>query len=158
MSPSVREELLISAPAERIWETVMDPGRLGEWVTTHEWARPDDSGPVAEGDRFRQRLRLAGKGFEVEWLVVAADAPGSALWRGDGPAGSTAEVRYLLDPTDEGTRFEYENSFELPGGVLGRVAGASLAGNRARREARRSLENLRRLLESPPAVSKGRRR
>jgi Polyketide cyclase / dehydrase and lipid transport len=155
MSRSVREQVVIAAPAERVWETVMDPARLGEWVTTHQWARPAGSGPVSEGDRFTQRLRVAGKSFEVEWLVVAADAPRAARWVGDGPAGSQAEVSYVLAAAEEATRFVYENSFELPGGVLGRLAGAALVADRARREARRSLENLRRLLESPPRVSKG---
>jgi uncharacterized protein YndB with AHSA1/START domain len=151
MSRAVCERIVISAPVEEVWKTVMDPARLGEWVTTHEWAKREGPGPVAEGDCFRQRLRLAGKGFEVSWRVVEAQAPRLARWEGDGPAGSRAEVSYLLDPDGDGTSFEYENSFELPGGVLGRVAAATLIGNRGRREARRSLENLRRLLESPPS-------
>ncbi|MFL5870382.1 MAG: SRPBCC family protein [Solirubrobacterales bacterium] len=147
------ESIVLRAPPERVWETVMDPSRLGEWVTTHVSVEADTAGPVGEGDAFRQRLRLSGKAFDVDWKVVEAEAPTVALWRGDGPAGSVAEVSYRLEPAEGGTRFEYQNSFALPGGVLGKLAGGALAARAGRREARRSLENLRRLLEARPLDS-----
>jgi uncharacterized protein YndB with AHSA1/START domain len=154
MSHTVSESIVLDVPPERVWKTVMDPSRLGDWVTTHVGVESDASGPVGEGAAFRQRLRLAGKAFDVDWRVVEADEPRVALWRGDGPAGSVAEVSYRLEPESAGTRFEYENSFALPGGALGRVAGGALAARAGRREARKSLENLRRLLDdldSPPS-------
>jgi uncharacterized protein YndB with AHSA1/START domain len=154
VSKTVSESVVLPAPPERVWETIMDPSRLGDWVTTHVSVDAAAAGPVGEGDAFRQRLRLSGKAFDVDWTVVEAEAPKIALWRGDGPAGSVAEVSYRLEPAAGGTRFEYENSFALPGGVLGKLAGGALGAGMGRREARRSLENLRRLLDSPPS-SKG---
>ena len=151
MSQSVSESIVLPAAPERVWETVMDPSRLGDWVTTHVSVETDATGPVGEGAAFRQRLRLSRKEFDVDWKVVEAEAPRVALWRGDGPAGSVAEVSYRLEPAERGTRFEYENSFALPGGVLGKLAGGAFAARAGRREARRSLENLRRLLDSPPS-------
>ena len=151
MSQRVSESIVLPAEPERVWEMVMDPSRLGDWVTTHVSVETDAAGPAGEGDAFRQRLRLSGKAFDVDWKVVEAEAPRVALWRGDGPAGSVAEVTYRLEPAERGTRFEYENSFALPGGVLGKLAGRAFAARAGRREARRSLENLRRLLDSPPS-------
>lgn len=147
MSRSVRESIVIAAPPQRVWETVMDPTRLERWVTTHDSVEQATPGPVSGGDSFKQKLRLAGKSFEVEWKVVEADAPHLARWEGDGPAGSTANVVYRLEPEDGGTRFEYENEFALPGGMLGKVAGGVLSAAPGRREARRSLDRLRALLE-----------
>ena len=147
MSRAVRETIVIAAPPERVWETVMDPTLLERWVTTHDSVEGAKPGQVGEGDSFRQRLRLAGKAFDVEWTVIEADAPRLARWTGDGPAGSTATVVYRLEPEDGGTRFDYENEFALPGGVLGRVAGGLLSAAPGAREARRSLEQLRALLE-----------
>lgn len=147
MSRSVRESIVIAAPPERVWETVMDPTRLERWVTTHDSVEEARPGPVSGGDSFKQKLRLAGKSFEVEWKVVEADAPRLARWEGDGPAGSTANVVYRLEPEGGGTRFEYENEFALPGGMLGKVAGGVLSAAPGRREARRSLDRLRALLE-----------
>jgi carbon monoxide dehydrogenase subunit G len=147
MSQTVTESIVLPASPELVWETIMDPSRLGDWVTTHVDVEADSPGPVGEGDSFRQRLRLSGKAFDVDWKVVEARAPRIALWRGEGPAGSVAEVSYRLEPAGGATRFDYSNSFALPGGVLGELAGGAFAATSGRREARRSLENLRRLLE-----------
>jgi uncharacterized protein YndB with AHSA1/START domain len=150
MSRSVRESIVIAAPPERVWATVMDPTLLERWVTTHD-SIDSAAGQVGKGDSFTQRLRLAGKSFDVEWTVEEADAPRLARWRGDGPAGSTAQVVYRLESEDGGTRFDYENEFALPGGALGKVAGGLLSAAPGRREARRSLDRLRALLEGDGA-------
>jgi uncharacterized protein YndB with AHSA1/START domain len=151
MSRAVRETIVIAAPRERVWGTVMDPAQLERWVTTHDSVEAPKPGEVGEGDSFKQKLRLAGKSFEVEWTVEEADRPRLARWRGAGPAGSTAEVVYRLEAEDGGTRFDYENRFALPGGMLGKVAGGLLSAAPGAREARKSLERLRALLEDEDA-------
>ena len=146
MSRSVREQVVLSAPPERVWEVVMDPSQLERWVTTHDSYEGAADRPLGVGDEFTQKLRLAGKSFKVHWRVVEADAPRLARWEGDGPAGSTANVVYRLEDDDGKTRFEYENEFGLPGGPLGKAAGGLLAAAPGGREARRSLERLSALL------------
>ena len=148
MSPSVRESVSIDAPVERVWEKVMDARCLGEWVTTHDSVEGAVSGAAEEGMSFTQKLKLAGKGFKVRWLIVEAEPPRLARWAGEGPGGSAARVVYRLREDGSGTCFDYENEYELPGGLLGKAAGAVLSTAPAQREARRSLENLKRLLES----------
>ena len=148
MSDAVRESVLIAAPAERVWEVVMDPDRLGDWVTTHDSLEGPAEGPLRSGSSFTQRLKLAGAPFKVRWTVTECSRPHLARWEGKGPGGSTAHVSYGLAEQDGDTRFNYENRFELPGGVLGRVAGKAIAAAGSEREARHSLENLKRLLES----------
>jgi uncharacterized protein YndB with AHSA1/START domain len=147
MGRSVRESVVLAVEPERVWETVMDPAMLERWVTAHDSLTDAEPGPLDEGDEFTQKLRLAGKGFEVRWRVIEADRPRLAVWEGDGPAGSSANVVYRLAPEDGGTRFDYENEFALPGGVLGKAAGGLLSAAPGGREARRSLERLRSLLE-----------
>lgn len=148
MSRAVRESIVIAAAPERVWETIMDPTRLERWVTTHDSVAGARPGPAGVGDSFTQKLRLAGKSFKVDWTVVEAEAPKLARWEGDGPAGSTANVVYRLEPEDGGTRFEYENEFSLPGGAFGKVAGGLLSAAPGGREARRTLDRLRTLLEA----------
>jgi uncharacterized protein YndB with AHSA1/START domain len=147
VSRAVRETVFLAATPQAVWETVMDPTLLERWVTTHDSVSGVQPGAVSEGDSFTQKLRLAGKSFKVAWRVVEADAPRLARWVGDGPAGSTASVTYRLDPENGGTRFEYCNEFALPGGALGKVAGGLLSAAPGGREARRTLERLRVLLE-----------
>jgi uncharacterized protein YndB with AHSA1/START domain len=161
VSRAVEASVTLDAPPERVWELVMDPTLLERWVTTHASLGDDAApGPAAEGDSFTQRLRLAGKGFDVRWRVVEAERPSYARWVGAGPARSTAEVVYRFTPSDDGTHFEYSNRLALPGGAAGRIAGGLLGAAPGSREARRSLENLHRLLEdsgvdSPPSSAKG---
>ena len=148
MSDAVIAEIEIAAPAGEIYALMMDPGRLGDWVTIHrEVADPPDP-PLAEGDSFDQTLALAGKGFTVTWRVVRADPPRAADWEGSGPMGAGARVAYRIEPEGESTRVRYENEFELPAGFLGRAAGRLLMKAPARREAERSLERLKALLEA----------
>ena len=100
------------------------------------------------GSELRQSLNLAGVPLEIEWTVVTAERPSRVLWEGRGPASSRASISYELLPTATGSRFRYANEFELPGGPLGRIAGAALAGSQIPvREMDRSLERLRALLE-----------
>lgn len=149
MARSVSETVLLAAEPQRVWDTVMDPALLERWVTAHDSYEGAAAGPMSEGDEFTQKLRLARKSFKVRWRVVTAEEPGLARWSGEGPAGSTAAVVYRLAAEEGGTRFEYENEFALPGGALGKAAGGLLAAAPGGREARRSLERLRTLLEAP---------
>lgn len=127
---------------------VMDPHRLGDWVTAHKKVYDAPSGGLAKGDSFKQKLRVVGPSFKVKWTVVEASEPNLAVWEGKGPGGSAADVRYELSETDGGgTRFDYCNSFELPGGPLSMPA-KSIAGKPATKQARKSLANLKGLLES----------
>jgi uncharacterized protein YndB with AHSA1/START domain len=155
VSRSVTETIFLAVAPERVWQTVMDPTQLRLWVTTHDSIAGATPGPVREGDSFTQKLRLAGKSFEVDWKVVEADEPNLARWEGEGPGGSRARVSYRLESEDGGTRFDYRSEFALPGGVLGKVAGGLLAAAPGKREASRSLERLRALLENGPGPPAG---
>jgi len=158
--PAVVSEIEIAAAPEAVWEVVMDPHRLGDWVTTHHALGDGAPRELSEGSTFKQTLKLSGARFEVEWTVVECDRPRRIVWDGDGPKGSSAKVRYGLEPIGgeggerggdgggEATTFSYENEFELPGGALGRLAGRTVGAATAKREAERSLVNLKRLIES----------
>jgi uncharacterized protein YndB with AHSA1/START domain len=149
MASEVTESVVIDAPVQRVWDLIMDPHRLGEWVSTHVSVENAPEGGLKEGSTFDQRMKLAGKGFDVTWTVTACDPPIRAEWRGEGPAGSSASVTYRLsDAGDGGTRFDYANGFELPGGALGRVAGRVAGDRAARSQSRKTLARLKELLES----------
>lgn len=147
MSKSVRESIVIAAEPQVVWDTIMDPARLGEWVSLHDSITEGGEGIVGEGDSFTQKMRLAGKSFKVRWEVVEAQAPRFARWSGDGPAGSNASVSYKLTESGGGTCFDYCNDFALPGGALGKAAGGLLSAAPGSREAKRSLDRLKELLE-----------
>ena len=147
MSREVTAQAELPASPEEVWEVVMDPRRLGEWVTTHAGLEGEPPARLERGSTFKQRLKVGGPAFTVTWEVVECDRPRRVRWEGEGPGGSRAHVRYELEPQGEGaTRFRYANSFELPGGALGRLAGRAVGARVARRESQRTRENLRALL------------
>lgn len=144
----VTTSIEIAAPPEQVWAIVLDPRRLGDWVTIHRKISDDTPATLRRGSTFEQTMNLRGAPLHVEWTVVALDPPRRAEWHGRGPAHSHASIVYELEPTaDGGTCFTYENAFKPPGGPLGAVAGRVLVGGLSHREALRSLERLKALLE-----------
>jgi uncharacterized protein YndB with AHSA1/START domain len=139
----------LDCPPENVWKLIMDPTRYGDWVSIHRKIGDVDSGPVRAGFQVEQRLALRGAPFTVHWTLAKCDPPHLGTWEGKGPAGSYARVTNRLSSNGNGgTRFEYENTFEAPGGAMGRLASRVLVGGMPKREADKSLKNLKQLLES----------
>jgi uncharacterized protein YndB with AHSA1/START domain len=145
----VRASIEIDAPPERVYDFMLDPTHLDEWVTIHRRVNARDAGPPREGFEMDQTLHLRGANFKVHWTLTEADRPDRATWEGRGPAHSYARTSYALRAIDGGgTRFDYENEFKAPGGFLGAAASRMLIGGLPEREARRTLERLKTLLEN----------
>lgn len=148
MGDVVSESIEIDAPIDRVWEVIMDPHRLGEWVSIHHSASEIPDEPLRTGSRFEQEMRLKRVPLKVRWEVVSCRSPYEATWEGRAAAGARARIGYRLSETAGGTRFDYENEFELPAGPLGRVAGRAFNAVSGEREARKTLASLKRLLEA----------
>ena len=145
---TVHTTIEIAAPIERVWETVMDPRRLGDWVTIHRSVKDVSARPLTRGATMEQVLHMRGISFRVHWTLVDVDAPNRAQWEGQGPAHSRALIRYELSADgDERTVFEYTNEFTPPGGRLGNMASRVVVGAASEREANNSLARLKALLE-----------
>jgi carbon monoxide dehydrogenase subunit G len=139
----------IDAPREEVYDTMLDPSRLDEWVTIHRKVNRTDGGPPREGYEMDQTLCLRGANFKVHWTLTEHDRPNAATWEGRGPAGSYARTSYrLAEGNGGGTRFSYENEFKAPGGIFGKAASRVLVGGVSEREAKRSLQQLKGLLEA----------
>ena len=139
----------IDAPRERVFDTMLDPARLDEWVTIHRRVNTADDGPPREGFEMDQTLCLRGANFKVRWKLTELEPNEHATWEGRGPAHSYARTSYRLSGADgDGTHFEYENEFKPPGGFLGAAASRVIVGGVPQREATRSLQQLKALLEN----------
>ncbi len=138
----------IDAPPREVWSVVMDPDRLGEWVSIHRDVEDASHRPLRAGSTLEQKLCLRGVNFHVRWKVAQAREAELAVWDGRGPARSRAHTAYHLRPNGNGgTRFEYENEFKPPLGPLGALASHALVGGLPEREAKTTLSNLKRLIE-----------
>jgi uncharacterized protein YndB with AHSA1/START domain len=145
---SVTASIEIAAPLSEVWDTVMDPARLADWVTIHRKLRYADVGVPRVGYHMDQQIHLRGVSVDVHWTLVESVPGERAVWEGRGPARSRARTEYVLHPTSKGsTRFDYRNEFHAPLGPLGALASRALVGGMPEREATRTLDRLRMLLE-----------
>jgi uncharacterized protein YndB with AHSA1/START domain len=145
---TVHVKIDIDAAPEEVFDTVMDPLRLREWVTIHRSVNNVSRDPSVAGARMDQVLCMRGVNFTVHWRLVGVQRPRRAEWEGRGPALSKARILYQLSGDETGpTTFEYTNEFHAPGGPLGNMASRVVVGGASEREARNSLSRLKDLLE-----------
>jgi len=148
---TVHVKINIQAPVQAVWETIMDPNRLKDWVTIHRSVKDVSEQPLGKGSTMEQVLHMRGVSFHVHWTLVDVSPPHRAEWAGwagHGPALGHARILYKLTGDSEGaTEFEYTNEFTPPGGRLGSVASRLIVGTASEREARVSLSRLKALLE-----------
>jgi uncharacterized membrane protein len=148
---TVHAKISIQAPPQEVWDTVMNPGQLKDWVTIHRSVKAVSERPLEKGSTMEQVLHMRGVSFHVHWTLVDVSAPHRAEWTGwagHGPALGRARILYQLYGDSEGpTEFEYTNEFTPPGGRLGNVASRLIVGAASEREARVSLSRLKALLE-----------
>lgn len=149
MSSTVHVEIEIAAPPVVVFDTIMDPSRLADWVTIHRSVKLISKDAVSEGARMDQVLHIRGVNFKVHWTLASVMRPRQAEWLGRGPAMSYALIGYRLSGSEDGpTRFAYTNEFRVPGGRLGSLASQMVVGHTSEREANDSLMKLKVLIES----------
>lgn len=142
------------APA-KVWEMVMDPERLGDWVTIHRRLVHADKGPPRVGYEMDQQIHMRGVNLEVHWKLVECRTGEVAVWEGRGPARSRARTEYVLHGENGDTRFDYLNEFRPPLGPVGALVSRAVVGGVPEREANRSLDLLRRHLEGEQSKGTG---
>jgi Polyketide cyclase / dehydrase and lipid transport len=137
----------IAATRAEVWNVVMDPGCLDNWVTIHRKLVHADDGALRVGYEMDQQIHLRGVSLEVHWKLVEYEAETKAVWVGRGPARSRALTEYVLSGEHDRTHFDYRNEFHPPLGPVGALAGRAIVGGIPEREAKRSLELLRAYVE-----------
>jgi carbon monoxide dehydrogenase subunit G len=142
----VERTIHIAAAPRAVYDIVMDPQRLEDWVTVHHHLVGSPKAPLRKGSQLTQCLKIAGKRFNVRWKVVENDPCEHVVWEGRGPVASQARVEYRFDSNDGGTDFSYVNEYDLPGGPLGRVAGRAVS-RVTQKELEGSLQRLKQLVE-----------
>ncbi|HEX7314399.1 MAG TPA: SDR family NAD(P)-dependent oxidoreductase [Pyrinomonadaceae bacterium] len=93
----VRNEVVIHAPAERVWELLTDVERWPSWYRACRWVRVESTGSAARPLSFRWKAHPV----ELRSTVVAADRPHSFAIVADA-RGLHAERTFTLSPTPDG--------------------------------------------------------
>ena len=143
----VTASIQIGASPQEVWDLVMNPAALEQWVTIHRRLLHADEAPVRVGFTMDQRVHMRGVSLDVHWRLEECRPCELAVWEGRGPARSSARTEYRLRESDGGTRFDYRNEFRAPLGPVGAIVSRALVGGMPEREAKRTLERLRSRLE-----------
>ncbi|MCZ4497478.1 MAG: Hemerythrin cation binding domain protein [Marmoricola sp.] len=102
---SVTASVVVPAPADAVWEVLVDIGRIGEWSHEARGARWVTGVGPAVGNVFRGTNRLGSLRWARACTVLTADVGQRFAYRTDGGlAGDRTEWSFELTPAEGGTR------------------------------------------------------
>lgn len=137
----------VAAPAPVTWSIVEELRRMPELSSsTLSVDGPDRLTEV--GQTFRQVVRLAGRSFTSSWELLELD-PGRCLRvEGELMRGVRYGITQAVDPIGQDeSRLTFTMTYDLPFGLLGRLAGRLGAERRALDEADQVMAGIKREAE-----------
>jgi uncharacterized protein YndB with AHSA1/START domain len=93
----VRNEIVIRASAERVWELLSDVARWPSWWRLCRWVRVESTDSAARATSFRWKAHPV----ELRSTVISADRPRSFAITADG-MGVRAVRRFTIAPAPDG--------------------------------------------------------
>lgn len=142
--PPIGTSVTIGRSADEIYREWRDFGRFPRFMENVE--------RVEQLDHLRSRWTIKGPaGSTVELITeITAEEPGQRIaWKStpDSQIATTGEVLLRHAPGDRGTYVSLVQTYEAPGGALGKVA-AKLLQREPEIQARRDLRRFKQLLET----------
>ena len=144
----------VDAPAEVVYDIVVDPVRGPEWQTLVSELGDVSGRPGGIGSSYVGFYKVAGRRLEGRFIVTAAERP--SLHQAAGTTrGGWARWTTKIEAIDAAAcEVHVAIEYELPGEILGSLFGM-LSGNRVEQEFRKTYENLKGVAEAsaanPPA-------
>ena len=84
---TVHLKIRIEAPIDRVWDTIMDPNRFGDWVTIHRAVRNVSANPRTKGATMDQVMHMPFKASTAtsNFMIGVTAASGAVVYfsRGD---------------------------------------------------------------------------
>ena len=137
----------IDRTPEEVFALLTDLDRLQEWATVAGDTRDVSSRPIRNGTTFTQVMRVLGRELETEWRVDELNAPHHVAYSATAPGGGELAMRQTVIAVDGRSRVELQIDYQLPGGFIGELIDRAYVEGHNEREAERSLQNLKGLLE-----------
>jgi uncharacterized protein YndB with AHSA1/START domain len=96
----------IAAPSQRVFDCLVDPSRLREWIGGLESSEPLTDGGLRVGARSRETIRDRGRDTQLVTEVTGL-IPGKLLVNRITSPMLAAESRFELEAVGEGTRLHH---------------------------------------------------
>jgi uncharacterized membrane protein len=136
----------IAAAPETVFDFIDDWRNAMRYLKrVDRWVLLDPEGGTGVGAVFDIGVQAGPTHLDGRLQVTENERPRTIAFRSmDGPR---FEGRWTLTPDGDGTDVVLHASYELPGGIIGRVVG-SFVGRNAQNDLKQSLAELKRLVEA----------
>jgi uncharacterized membrane protein len=142
----VAERIQISAPVDRVWAVVSDPERMLSFMSGVTRWQVEHDGATGIGARYRVLFRVGAAEIGGLIEVVEWDEPWELAWTS--VLGVDQRGRWRLRELPGGrTRLELRMAYGVAGSGLWGLLAERLAAPAVSRHLRRSLHQLKRLIE-----------
>jgi uncharacterized protein YndB with AHSA1/START domain len=143
----IRRQIDVAASPDAIFALLTDLDRLPEWATIVVDSRDVSAQPLTAGCTFRQTIRVMGRELDTEWRVTELEPGRRLTYDATAAMGGHLAMTQTITPRDGGSTVQLEVDYDLPGGFLGDLLDAAGVEAHNEREAERSLQNLKELLD-----------
>ncbi len=141
-----QETFDLDVPVQEVWDLMMDPDRLTEWLAIDEVR--DVGGRLDEvGVSYILVVRLAGFRLKGRWEITGVDPLRLREFVGTPPGCSVVKGRDRFAAVDGRTELTVELDYQVWGGPLGKVADRMFGRALVARIVRKNVAGLKRLLE-----------
>ena len=140
----VERSILIHASGDKIDVITRDGKRLAEWYAGVEKAEPDEVYPNP-GGKIVMTYKSGGAKFDITQTVLERTEGQSAKYQMEGMITGTNS--WVFTPEGEGTQVTATFDYEMPGGVLGKLADKMVVERMNTENLEKSLQNLKKLVE-----------
>ena len=148
--PRLERNVLIRAPAERVWGVLVDPALLPEWEAGLVAVEDADELLDQPEASCTQVMRFRRRTVRGELEVTEAFAPHRRVMRVQPPLTVAATRRERLVHTDQGTQVTIELDYETRRGPVGALLDVALIRPRIAMMLAESGRSLKRLVEYEP--------
>lgn len=142
----VQRSVRINASTQETMALLIDAGRWPEWYPGMTDLKVIPPFPE-EGGKVAFKAKSGGIAIPLTETVLEYQPDGLQVLQMEG--GLSGRARWELTPEDGGTRLTTTFDYVLPGGVLGRIADALIAGRMNAKTLEAALQNFKALLERP---------
>lgn len=143
--PRVERSAFVAASPERAFAFVAEPANALRWMHGFTQFDAERGGPATLGSRVQATGSVLGIPVTTTLEVVECDPPRRFSSQTTGRLKTYSTWQF--EPEGPGTRIRFLGDYDVPGALL-RMIGGPLVQRELETNAEKSLENLKRLLES----------
>ncbi|MBC7973966.1 MAG: SRPBCC family protein [Myxococcales bacterium] len=143
----ITRQIDVAATPEAVFAVLTDLDRLPEWATIVADTRDvSDDRPLQTGCTFRHTIRVMGQELDTDWQVTELGSGRLLAYEASSALGGRLGMTQTIMPRAGGSTVRLEVDYDLPGGFLGDLLDVAVLEAQNEREAERSLQNLKALL------------